>query len=418
MTHIATHFPKLQRLELADKSCDYGEEWFTDNVIKHVGQCLPLLQSMTFSSWCNITVSGFQNFLETCTNLHTLTMGQENDFVTDVAIQSLCLHCPNLLHIDIFRNVGLTDKSLNAIAVTYPNLQSMHIRGCSYSNAGLLFLASKCHELRSLALGECNDNTNTGLTALWAANPNLVEFDLNCDNFVTDDDIMVLGRYCPHLRRVCLDWCENITDDAVIELARLCPKLSALSITYLDFISDASLEALGQHCHELKSIDISFVRNITGIGVIELAVGCPQLQEFEARASFISSSSIVALATCCRDLRNVDLKSCQSIHFHAIYAMTRCCRFLSHLDFSSTNVDDDCVLAIAQHCPNLRKLYLSGLSIISMFSVQAILAACRQLTFLLLPNCCAGKQLNALKNKNKHVLVYCFGGDDTLRATE
>ncbi len=82
------------------------------------------------------------------------------------------IHCNNL-----------TDASLILIASTYPHLQSITIRGDDITDAGLLAIADKCHELTSVIISYCRNITSSGLSALWAANPNLTDVDISWNEF-------------------------------------------------------------------------------------------------------------------------------------------------------------------------------------------------------------------------------------------
>ena len=131
----------------------------------------PQLRSIwKYHQWFSLLTSHF--LTDYCTQLRTLYLCSYE--LTDVSIESLCATCRHLLHLSLNSCGCLTDASLVAIAVTYPLLQSLEMRACNFTDAGLEVLVEKCRDLRSVSFCGMVHITNIGLTALWKANPNLL----------------------------------------------------------------------------------------------------------------------------------------------------------------------------------------------------------------------------------------------------
>ena len=128
---------------------------------------------LSFAAHGNIISGSHFSFLtDYCTQLRTLYLCSYE--LTDVSIESLCATCRHLLHLSLNSCGCLTDAYLVAIALTYPLLQSLEMRACNFTDAGLEVLVEKCRDLRSVSFCGMVHITNIGLTALWKANPNLL----------------------------------------------------------------------------------------------------------------------------------------------------------------------------------------------------------------------------------------------------
>ncbi|XP_072026799.1 uncharacterized protein [Amphiura filiformis] len=94
---------------------------------------------------------------------------------------------------------------------------------------GLRILATRCKQLRSLAL------SNTS---------------------ITDKGIHHLADNCRHLRKLNVSGCRNITDEGLTQIARKCSKLEYIAASKCDQTSNASLLALIKNCPRLQEFDL------------------------------------------------------------------------------------------------------------------------------------------------------------------
>lgn len=274
LSFIATHCPTLKQLKI---KLDFrlSHRPVCGVWVSLFRSCFQL-ESLQISIGASITDADFSVLSQHCAKLHTLRVACLR--ITDTAVNALCVNCPHLLHIGLEYCSRLTDASLVAIADTYPKLQTLHISGCDFTEAGIAIIANNCHMLQSVKVSYMVNITSSGLAALWAANPNLIEVDLSDNYLLSDDDVVLLLQRCVNVRELDLSFCENLTDAAIIAVAERCPNLTSIDISACDNISDAALLSLGQHSHALKSIGISYNSNITDAGIAALATGCPLLK--------------------------------------------------------------------------------------------------------------------------------------------
>ena len=141
----------------------------------------------------------------------------------------------------IFR---LSDVALISIANSFPHLQSINIRNCSFTDDAMIVFADKCHELQTIIANTCSNITATGLQALVAANPHITTLRISHNAFVSDDCIIHLAQYCHWLEKIDISWCAQATDDAVLSLARSCTKLTDLDLRFCTNLTDTSMIAL------------------------------------------------------------------------------------------------------------------------------------------------------------------------------
>lgn len=310
-----------------------------------------------------------------CRRLHTLYL--DHCYLSDVAVQALCDHCPHLLHIGVR---GCSSLALRSIATAYPHLQSLDMKRSSIKNDTANLIASRCHELRLLHIDSYRITVDS-LTALYAANPNLVDIDISDMRSLSSDNIASIFQYLPQLQRFSCVSCDCLTDSAIIRLSDACPHIASINIANSQNISDAALIALAQHSHALTSLDISNCCEITDIGVVSLARGCSLLRKFYGCALDVTDNGVVALGSICCDLRQIDLSYCSLIGYQAICSLVENCLLLSELHLTKSSVDDACLHAIAQNCRNLTYLDVKFCNI-SHDCVETVRESCWQLTTL------------------------------------
>ena len=132
-------------------------------------------------------------------------------------------------------------------------------------------------ELKKCDLTDCNWLTDTSLQALAQSCPQLQSLKLfRCDR-ITDAGVTEVAQGCPNLQSLHLDFCYTITDAGVTEVARGCPHLRSLSLYWCSRITDAGLSKVAQGCLQLEWADLSGCRQITDEGVRKVVQGCLDL---------------------------------------------------------------------------------------------------------------------------------------------
>lgn len=104
----------------------------------------------------------------------------------------------------------------------------------------------------------------------------------------------------------------------VEQIVTHCPQLETLTLAGVRGITDAIPEAISRHCTNIKSLSF---RNcdLTDVGVCSVAVSCSQLVTIAlAGIHCLTDKSIVTLAENCPGLRELYISGCAKITKQAV----------------------------------------------------------------------------------------------------
>jgi hypothetical protein len=90
-----------------------------------------------------------------CSNVTHLEI--PNYHLSDKEVKSIVGLFPNIVHLDLYLSVGFSDKTLNRIAESYPNLKYLNLGGYgvgSITDKGLYAIVNSCHKLEYLNISE------------------------------------------------------------------------------------------------------------------------------------------------------------------------------------------------------------------------------------------------------------------------
>ncbi|CAG8840008.1 21412_t:CDS:1, partial [Gigaspora margarita] len=105
---------------------------------------------------------------------------------------------PNIVHLNLYYSTGFSDKALNRIAESYPNLKYLNLaKGC-YSglitDKGLYAIANSCHKLEYLNISNHKEFSEIAIWNVIYSCPKLQEFHIyECKIFYTT--IKEIGLY-------------------------------------------------------------------------------------------------------------------------------------------------------------------------------------------------------------------------------
>ncbi|KAJ8448549.1 hypothetical protein Cgig2_012193 [Carnegiea gigantea] len=190
--------------------------------------------------------------------------------ISDRGIEAIASACLNLRVFSIYWNVryNLSDKSMQLIADTYQELESLNITRCiKVSDQGLQFVLRKCSLLQSLnlyALSSLTDDAYKSISLLGR----LRFLDLCGAQNLSDQGVACVA-ICRNLASLNLTWCVRVTDVGVISIAEGCTSLELLSLFGIVGVTDKSLEALARSCSKtLKTLDVNGCVNIKPLSAI------------------------------------------------------------------------------------------------------------------------------------------------------
>ncbi|KAH7428890.1 hypothetical protein KP509_09G021900 [Ceratopteris richardii] len=204
--------------------------------------------------------------------------------------------------------------------------------------------------------------------------------DLVCLNFseeyeydaVSDNGISVLASGCPGLQRISLRWRQNVGDVGVAAIGRFCTSLTYLDISMCNKVSDTGLLAIADAV-SLQSLLLKGCAKVTDVGLAYLASG-----------------------KACLSLRKLDLSECDQITDRGMESIRKMTSmqvlYLSECGPRITdtggvllalictlqklnlawliNISDTTILAIADHCVDLKELVLTGCELVTGLGVR------------------------------------------------
>ncbi|XVE70837.1 hypothetical protein DITRI_Ditri10aG0102300 [Diplodiscus trichospermus] len=276
-------------------------------------------------------------------NLTVLQLDLCGSCMPDYVLQDTLTHSskglPALVTLSLKGAYRLSDKGLNALAMSAPALRSINLSQCSLlTSAGINNLAG-CFEstLRELYLDECqNIEAMVVLPALKK---------LKCL------EVLSLARI------------ETVCDDFVIRMVEACSKnMKELVFANCVELTDISLKFVGKYCSRLRALDLSYLHNLTDLSIKYLANGCRSINKLKLCHNGFSDEAIAAfLETSGSSLTELGLNKISSVGLNTAISLAKNSRKLRSLDLSwCRNVTDEALGLIVDSCSSLRLLKIFG----------------------------------------------------------
>ncbi|KAF9435150.1 SCF ubiquitin ligase complex subunit [Entomortierella beljakovae] len=231
-------------------------------------------------------------------NLHTLCLSGKKTFSPFVQTQTFrklanarFIHS-GLRELDLSHCTDVREPALKTITAFFPNLTSINLTKTSgVTDSALSLIVDKCQYLETINISYCRLITDLGLFSLAKfCRRNLRELNLTGNLKMTNESLLTIAKYCPHIERIYLGECSQITDSAVEWIARSCsstslrelelhrcdkvalglPIISILSTKFL-FLERITLtyKQINSHRDDLKLVMEAF-RNFERLRVIEV----------------------------------------------------------------------------------------------------------------------------------------------------
>src|SRR3989337_2325592 len=169
----------------------------------------------------------------------------------DKKIKGIMCLSPNIIYLDFNFSTGFSDKTLNRIAESYPNLKYLNLQKNEYvsSNMGIIIgeglfaIARSCHKLEYLDICELS------ICNVIRSCPRLQQLDLGFCK-ITDITIKEIASSCLNLKYLDLEGCGNINKEAVDQLVFLNPNIHVENfVASMDSMLAGLDETIRQHLH-------------------------------------------------------------------------------------------------------------------------------------------------------------------------
>ncbi|MCO5578184.1 hypothetical protein L7F22_032022 [Adiantum nelumboides] len=239
-------------------------------------------------------------------------------------------------------------------------------------------------------------------------------------SFADHRTVIIAGGVCTGWRdalnlgisKLSFKWCHQNVSNLVQSVA---PKFSKLQACQLwnsrSYLKDEAVIALASHCHDLQDLDLSKGTLITDDSLFALAQGCKLLEKLNlSGCSKITEQGVISLAEQCGGpLKSLDLCGCKkAVTDQALLALAGNCIDLQELNLGWCDMTTDIgVTGLASGCSNLRRIDLCGCWQITDRSVIALADKCHCLCVLDLYSCVriTDAAMHALANSSKNRLL-------------
>ncbi|KAJ0400873.1 hypothetical protein ATCC90586_002575 [Pythium insidiosum] len=380
----------------------------------------PRLQALDVSSCGAVSDLVLLSLSQHCRQLRSLRLRHCRQ-VSDAGVVHVATGCSDLLTLDLSRcdlQYKLNDIALLSLAERCSVLQTVSLSGCEMlTDVGVSWLASGCHGVQHLDLSDCHKLGDMALRAIGEHLLQLRRLSLRHCARVTDMGLRHLALGCPELQVLDLTGLALLSDGSgahpsadaeatgepdvgagVGALARRCAALRHLDLSRCVGIGDLTLRLLAAHSSQLGVLQLSGVVRVSSRGVRRLLQSCPQLSTLglaDCRAvddhAFAFLMAGAGAHGVLHHLSVLRLRHCELVTDQTLRALAALRRVpLRELDLSGcARVTDLGVLALADSgvAPALRSLWLRDLVLLTETALAWLAERCPRLLLLDVTGC-------------------------------
>lgn len=208
--------PRLLRLDLAKTGV-------TDEAIGMIVDLCPHLNSLCLA-YCRLTDAALMP-ISGLAQLERLDL-QSIEALTDTGIQRLSL-LSGLISVNFAHLRNLTDRSLSAVAPSWPRLREFDLSHCSTTAPCLAQAVANWPELRTLS---CRGLPIAGQPLATKLHANLASLNLSYCRNLDDEGLRQVHKLFPNLQTLSLDFCVRISTNAIHKTVRKCRLLSMMRL--------------------------------------------------------------------------------------------------------------------------------------------------------------------------------------------
>ncbi|KAL5113624.1 hypothetical protein ACEQ8H_008489 [Pleosporales sp. CAS-2024a] len=219
----------------------------TNAAMKIIASNCPRVEVLNIS-WChNIDNRGLKKVVEGCPKLRDLRAGEVRGW-DDVDLMVQLFRRNTLQRLVLMNCDSLSDEALAALIqgvdqevdvltdrpiVPPRKLQHLDLTRCrSITDTGLKTLVHNVPHIEGLQVSKCGGLTDEALVALLPTLPVLTHLDIEELDGLTNEVLKTLAQSpcAPHLRHLCISYCENLGDAGMLPTLKACTKLNSLEM--------------------------------------------------------------------------------------------------------------------------------------------------------------------------------------------
>eukprot|EP01032_Pedospumella_encystans_P008068 gene8068-9615_t len=295
----------------------------------------------------------------------------------------LFVRCGGLKHIDFGSEAHSSFGKIGMFCSKLQSIKAVHCKGLN--DSAIENIAQHCRSnITSVVLRACDDLTSASAIAI--------------------------AENCPNLTYIDLSYGTTFSERSLIQLASSCPKLTFINFEGLCNISDKVIATVAANCKQLRFFNIDYYKGMSHNGIDPVALkliaeSCVDVTDFVAPDFHYkvrqgkAQLQLKGVYTRLPKIRNILLNSpdeMTSLQASGCKYMNDDCIALIAPRFGANlttlllagceDITDAALAHIAQHCPMLEHLDLSGCPVTDI-GVSNLVRFCRHLHTLSLRKC-------------------------------
>lgn len=286
-------------------------------------------------------------------------------------------------------------NDLSHLVQNMRDMECLNLKGCynvtdtSITKAFVKTMST----LTVLNLSLCKQVTDTSLDRIARVLCNLEVLDLGgCCN-ITNGALLYCARGLLRLRHLNLRSCRHISDLGIGHIAGLTnntqgnKNLTNLCLQDCQKITDNALNNVAKGLVDLEVLNLSFCCGITDLGLAYLA-GLKNLKEIDLRScDNIGDDGISNLTDGCSSLTSLDVSFCDRIGDASLKHISHSLYNLRHLGLGSCRITDEGLFAVARNLQDIRILNIGQCNMITDKGLSYIAENLRNVTSVDLYGC-------------------------------
>ncbi|RXK40704.1 hypothetical protein M231_01956 [Tremella mesenterica] len=326
------------------------------------------------------------------------------DHISSWSLRRMIRGMRMLVSVDFTDTCQVNDQVLHDLGKYCPVLQGINLTGCrTMTDLGLGSFARRARNLKRFRVPSCLRITDDSLVPVINFNPHLLEVDLSDVEQLGNVSVYALFINCPYLRDVRLKGNALITDVAFPNLPELREmdeedsKKAAETLTIHDTYilpshkkqdkednsptppQKVPLSALGlyrplvSNLDYLRAVDLSGCIHLGDDAVKNLVASAPRIRNLTlSKCTNLTDAAVESICNLGRNLHHLQLGHCNQITDEAMGKLARACSRLRYIDLACCSSLTD--LSVSELATNLLKLRRIGLVKVTNLTDAAVYA--------------------------------------------
>ncbi|XP_071947951.1 uncharacterized protein [Antedon mediterranea] len=339
----------------------------TEEIIPDIANCLnENLEELNLGCLNTLSDNGLSLLANRCKNLRRLCLHGCNRITGECMLQ-LFSNCSNLQDLDLSFCYRILDDPYQDVLEYLPqSITSLSLGGLQTDGDMLHNALARLPNIYDLKLCGVNSLNETHVEKIFGCiGDKLIKLDLSgCNQSACDSTLKTIVKYCINLEELALAFCMRITGEPLLKL-----------------LADS------KRAESLRSIRLSGCRDIQYHVLVAIVTSCPNLEGlYMAGLKVLDDAMLHTIANNCHKLKEISLKSCiantNQVSDSGLTELARCCPLKEVVLSGVHSLTNKSVLALANNCPDLKCLYISGCSKVSSAAVRYLQDVCNRRVFV------------------------------------